>query len=106
VVTTSWRRPALDADHDGETYEQGVDRVRLNAQLQRVFDLMKDGEWRTLSDIYRATGDPEASVSARLRDLRKAKFGGFSVERRREGDPRDGIYLYRLDVTTPAIARS
>jgi len=38
---------------------------------------------------------PEASVSARLRDLRKAKFGGYRVERQRVREGR-GLYHYRL----------
>jgi len=44
---------------------------------------MRDGEWRTLGEISEATGHPEASVSARLRDFRKPRFGGHTVNRRR-----------------------
>ena len=69
------------ADHDGETYDRPRDQVRLNAQTQRVFDCMKDGQWRWLWQIADQTNDPEASVSARLRDLRKARFGGHTIER-------------------------
>ncbi len=70
-------------DHDGATYSAAFDKERLNAQTRRVFDLMSDGLWRTLGEISAACGDPEASVSARLRDLRKEKFGGHLVGRRR-----------------------
>jgi hypothetical protein len=83
-------------DHDGDTYDPELDRARLNAQTRRVYDLMADAAWRTLAEIAAATGDPEASVSARLRDLRKAKFGGYAVERRRRGDGRSGVWEYRL----------
>lgn len=83
-------------DHDGATFDRGLDLDRLNAQTRRVYDLMRDGTWRTLREIAAATGDPEASVSARLRDLRKAAFGGFTVERRRRGEPKAGIWEYRL----------
>ena len=82
------------ADHDGETYERALDKVRLNAQTRRVFDVMRDGQWHTLRGVALATGDPEASVSARLRDLRKPKFGGFTVERRRHAT--SGTFQYRL----------
>ena len=82
-------------DHDGATYSQPRDQVRLNAQTQRVFDVMRDGEWRTLDRISFVTGDPEASVSARLRDLRKERFGGHTVDREHvEG----GLWRYRLTV--------
>jgi len=68
-------------DHDGRTYSPVRDRVRLNAQTQRVYDVMIDGVWRTLRDIERMTDDPQASISARLRDLRKQKFGGHTINR-------------------------
>ena len=64
----------LSFDFDGDTYEPVLDRARLQTQLQRVHELMLDGRWRTLKDIADAVGGTEASVSARLRDLRKAPF--------------------------------
>lgn len=80
-------------DFDGETYRRALDHERLGAQLLRVGTFMAEGDWRTLRDIGTATGDPEASVSARLRDLRKRKFGGHTVERERLAG---GLYRYRL----------
>ena len=55
---------------------------------------MKDGCWRTLFEIARLTGDPEASISARLRDLRKDRFGGYELQGRRLGSK--GLWEYRL----------
>lgn len=78
---------------DGATYQHQRDGERLHAQHERVRDLMLDSKWRTLSDIAEATGSPEASVSARLRDLRKPKFGAYLVERRYV---RRGLFEYRL----------
>ena len=52
-----------------------------------------DGKPRTLAEISAATGDPQASVSARLRDLRKEKFGGYIVTRTYIAD---GIFTYAL----------
>jgi len=85
-------------DFSGRTYDPEFDRDRLNAQLKRVYDLMHDGAWRTLSEIAAATGDPQASVSARLRDLRKDRFGGFMVERRSRGERARGLFEYSLRV--------
>ena len=82
-------------DYDGKTYDRPRDQIRLNAQTQRVFDLMKDGSWRTLDRIAMLTGDPEASVSARLRDLRKSRFGGHTVDRQ---FVERGLYKYRLTI--------
>lgn len=75
---TTWRPD----DFDGETYDPDRDHDRLSKSLVAVRDLMLDGSWRTLAAIADSIGSPEASVSARLRDLRKAKFGAYIVDRR------------------------
>ncbi len=80
-------------DFDGETYERDRDKERLTMQLGRVRDLMLDGTWRTLAEISKSADAPESSVSARLRDLRKVKFGSFIVERRYLAD---GLWEYQV----------
>ena len=87
--------PGEGPHHDGETYEPDLDHVRLNAQTLEVYRFMLDGLWHTLREISIGTSAPEASVSARLRDLRKRKFGGHYVERVRLGD-HSGLFMYRL----------
>src|SRR5262245_10021221 len=82
-----------DACTDGTTYKHARDHERLALQRQRVFSMMSDAHWRTLAGIAEQTGDPEASISARLRDFRKSKFGAHIVERRYV---RDGLFEYRL----------
>ena len=89
----AWTPPEIYGDRDGETYDRSRDLSRLNGQAADVYSYMSHGEWRTLKDISEATGHPEASVSARLRDMRKDKFGGFNVERRYIAR---GLYQYRL----------
>ena len=73
--------PSLKGNRDGETFSELRDCDRLNRQCQDVFDVVKNGLWITLADLAEATGHPDASVSARLRDLRKSRFGGFEIER-------------------------
>lgn len=90
-----------ELDFSGRTYQACYDRERLNAQQRRVFDLMLDGEWRTLQEIREKTADPEASISARLRDFRK--FGWF-VDRQRRGEPKLGIFEYRLRLVAEKVA--
>ena len=80
---------------DGKTYDPERDRERLKTQLFNVWALMKDGRWRTLEQISARVGCPEASVSARLRDFRKRKFGGHIVEREYV---KRGLFKYRLTV--------
>ena len=78
---------------DGATYDPERDRERLKTQLFNVWRLMRDGRWRTLEQISVRVGCPEASVSARLRDFRKKKFGGHTVEREYV---RRGLFKYRV----------
>ena len=78
---------------DGSTYDAELDEVRLTKLMLRVYRSVKDGHWTTLSALSQATGGTEASVSARLRDLRKARFGAHSIDRRRV---RGGLYEYRM----------
>ena len=78
---------------DGETYEPELDQQRLTGQYLRVFSLMSDGDWHSLPGMSSATGDPEASISARLRDFRKQRFGGFEVKRERRAG---NLWWYKL----------
>lgn len=68
------------------------DEERLGRQLRAVWDCVRSGEWVTLAEVARATGAPEASVSARLRDLRRY---GWTVERARAAEE-GGTWRYRV----------
>lgn len=81
---------------DGSDYVPELDNKRLTGQICRIFDLMKDGKWRTLRDIEFVTGDPQSSISAQLRHLRKERFGGHTVNKRRQGDRTNGLFEYKL----------
>jgi hypothetical protein len=88
--------PLPAAGFDGPAYEPKHDYARLTGQIQRIYNLMADGVWRTLVEIEDETGDPPASISAQLRHLRKAKFGRHTVEKRRRGEPGQGVWEYQL----------
>lgn len=75
--------------------EGGSIMVEGSSIRERVYNLMKDGRWRSLEDIQAKVGGTLPSVSARLRDLRKEKYGGHTVESRRKTE---SIYVYRLQV--------
>ena len=81
---------------DGITYEPDFDAERLRGEMARVYRVMRDGGWHTLAEISARTFDPEPGISARLRDLRKRRFGGHTVNRRRRGDPKRGLFEYQL----------
>ena len=85
--------PPAPVAFDGATYDDKQDYVRLKGQLWRVFQLMSDGKWRTLAEIATEAGGREASVSARLRDLRKETYGGREIQRERVSG---GLWQYRM----------
>jgi hypothetical protein len=81
---------------NGPDYVPPLDHSRLTDQMGRIRKLMLDGSWRTLAEISGVTGDPEASVSAQLRHLRKPRFGEYIVNKRRRGEGRRGLFEYQL----------
>ncbi len=80
-----------------------ADTSRLAKQLVQVRVLMADGNWRALFEISELLGYPEASISARIRDLRKARFGSHTVESRRRSQ---GLHEYRLILNTEGVDSS
>jgi hypothetical protein len=80
----------------GSDIVKELDEIRLTGQIRRIYDLMKDGRWRSLREIAYKTLDGEASISAQLRNLRKPQFGGHAVMRRRRGMPDRGLFEYQL----------
>jgi predicted HTH transcriptional regulator len=81
---------------DGETFDAEQDGKRLSRQLDKVLEFLLANEWVTLSSIANHAKCSESSASARLRDLRKPRFGSLVVERKRSEIA--GIFLYRLVV--------
>lgn len=86
---------------DGETFEQDKDGARLTGQLRIVLALLSDRQWWTLRRLVAEAKSlygvvcSEGGVSARIRDLRKVRFGAHEVERRRAASS-DGTHEYRM----------
>lgn len=87
---------------DGATYDHDKDYARLSGQLAEVYNLMRDGRYRTLAEIRNVVHGSEAGISARLRDLRKQKWGAHRVNRRRR-EGTDGLHEYQ--VVAPVVER-
>jgi len=81
---------------NGPHYDPAHDHARLTRQIGRVYNSMIDGEWKTLREIADITGDPEASISAQLRHLRKPRFGSYIVKLQPRGDRSLGLFEYQL----------
>jgi hypothetical protein len=77
---------------NGPDYIPGRDDARLSTQYWDIYNLMQDGEFRSLRVISILTDHPEASVSAQLRHMRKTRFGSNTVTKTHIG----GLYKYSL----------
>lgn len=78
----------------GDTYDEAQDGKRLRKHLQKVYDVMKSGEWITLEELAKVIGCSPQGASARIRDLTKTHIAGFEKEKRRTDKP--GVWEYRL----------
>lgn len=59
--------------------------------FRRVKALMLDGRWRSGPEIARIVGCSDSCATARVRDLRKEKYGSYNAPCERFPD---GIYRY------------
>ena len=82
------------------TLVASLDGKRLAHQLAAVRAFMLNRiNWFTLREIENCLGYPQASISARLRELRKL---GYTVERRRRSQ---GTHEYRVVPREPKQER-
>jgi len=86
---------------DGSDYRPERDDARLDKQMDRVKLATRDGIPKTLAAIAKECGDPEASVSAQLRHLRKEKHGSHSVDKIHFSH---GLYLYKVTLNDRSTA--
>jgi len=60
----------------------------------RISAILLDGRWHNARAIARRLRMSTAGITARLRDLRKAEFGGHIILTRPPARP--GVYDYRM----------
>lgn len=89
---------SASARFNGAEYVPEQDNERLCKQHENIFNLMKDGKWRTLKEIATLLHYPESSISAQLRHMRKPRFGSHTVNRRSKGERTRGLFEYQLIV--------
>ena len=89
---------------DTDFYPHGDDitkeeLVKMTGARKQVYDIMSDGEWRTVEQIqhFMTEFSPPQSVTIYLRSFREAKYGGYVVNKRKVGKSRLFEYqvLYR-----------
>ena len=80
---------------DGPTYNEPRDKTRLKRQLDSVRSCLLSGGWWTLAQLSGKAHGSTQSVSARVRDLKKLKFGAYTIDKRHVGD---GVWEYRMKI--------
>ena len=70
------------------------DGKRLAGQFDRVWAIMRDGEYHTIQEVAERTGDPAQSVARQMRYIRSKARGGHVLEREHRGR---GLYAFRVD---------
>lgn len=78
---------------DGDDYNHGRDSERLGTQLERIKEAVIGKGFFTYEQIALMSGAPLTSIPAQIRNLKKARFGGYKVERRYVCD---GVYVYSV----------
>lgn len=71
-----------------------ADEKRLATALGRIYEALSGGRWYTLEALAKVGRCSEAAASARVRDLRKYRFGAHLIERRRVTET--GLWAYRM----------
>ena len=70
------------------------DGERLEGQFERVWAIMRDGEYHTIQEVAAKTGDPAQSVARQMGHIRSKARGGHVLEREHWGQ---GLYAFRVN---------
>ena len=91
---------------DGETYDEELDGERMTTQLELVREIMSDQGWHRILEVANRVDCSESGAAARIRDLRKEKFGSWEIVRRRVAHG-NGLHEYRWtgEVIEPDIIK-
>ena len=89
---------------DGETYNEELDGERMTTQLELVREIMSDQGWHRNIEVANRVDCSESGAAARIRDLRKEKFGSWEIVRRRVAHG-NGLHEYRWtgEITEPDV---
>jgi hypothetical protein len=82
----------------GEVYDEKRDKVRLNAMVLAIFNLMKDGRWVTKHDLVAVCkpGTSDETASRAMRSLRHKENGRHSIRKQRVAD--SNLWAYQLTI--------
>lgn len=98
---------SITPEFGGDTFNAKRDSAALTRQLDEVRSVMLGGGWHTLAELSETVSKAlgikatEASVSARLRDLRKLKHGSYNIEKRARANTKR-LFEYHLGAAKPA----
>lgn len=106
---TRWKaaRAVPQSQFPGKDIDIEFDEERLRGLQSAVYIVMKDGKYRTFSEIKSETKKgSETGIAATLRGFRHKSRGAHIVNKRRRGDPKKGVWEYQLIVNKKTQART
>ena len=75
----------------GKSFNKKLDSARLWSLRRRIWETMRDGQWRTLSDIHELIGLPVGcDIPRRLREMRDIGYQLF-----KERTTINGVWIYK-----------
>lgn len=77
-----------------------AESARLDSLRERIRECLRSGGWWTLRELETVVGGHGTGVSAKLRDLRKPRYGGHTIEAERVCA---GLWRYRM-VPQPRVS--
>jgi hypothetical protein len=86
----------VSRQNEAEVPSDQLNTSKWGDQVRAVYEVMRDGRWRTLAEIAFHAKAPEASASARIRDLKRK---GIDHEKRKASG--GSLYEYRHFASHP-----
>ncbi len=86
---------------DGVTIDPELDDGRLTTKVGKTYQAMRGGGGWKLSELAERIESTEAGASARIRDLRKPRWGGHVIEATRLPS---NLWLYRMTSDYPLLS--
>jgi len=82
---------------DSPGFSHDLDGKRLTGLAEAVYNLMSDGRFYTFGEIKTLINrGSENGIAATIRRFRK--LPNHTVELRRRGEPKNGLWEYRLNI--------
>jgi hypothetical protein len=71
---------------------------KRKGRIKALYELMSDGEWRTLVEIHEILGGNPTSIGVQLKQFRRPEFGAWTISKRHRGPSSELCYEYKMEL--------